>query len=343
MNAIEYRCAYATHYIDGQLVDDLWHKIFPDGAATIEFALSVQLGSKFGAIMPTGGQELFFDTIEMAKDFIQPIRNMDAIREEFLYNGTNDETDYVLPHVGAINDQGYTIKQMKQCRTLTKGAVVSDTGLSQTLPGMDDVRAEYAYNGTNDVAYDCVLSQDGAKYAAGHEIKQKNQRRPLSNVTNVNGASFLPNSHTTNPKRSVRERRSSEAEYCVFCYNNGTTAQNYKSHLCRDDRGLVSCPILQKMVCPHCNATGVYAHTPKYCPQKPIITPEDCEAIEQHHLRKAQGRRRSFASNPTGKENASAEASAFKQIFTHKTYIRQHCNISEDHRTKPQSQVSVRM
>ena len=70
-------------------------------------------------------------------------------------------------------------------------------------------------------------------------------------------------------------RRQKESDYCVFCYNNGEHQEVYLSHVCRDERGQVQCPRLRRYVCPYCFATDRNAHTKKYCPNKPIITPED--------------------------------------------------------------------
>uniref|UniRef100_A0A182JP64 Nanos-type domain-containing protein n=1 Tax=Anopheles christyi TaxID=43041 RepID=A0A182JP64_9DIPT len=92
-----------------------------------------------------------------------------------------------------------------------------------------------------------------------------NQRKPLS---------------TRHPGK-CRSKSISEQEHCVFCLNNGADRELYESHRCKDPAGNVICPVLQKFVCMRCKATGSKAHTAKYCPLKPIITPEDCLAMEQ--------------------------------------------------------------
>lgn len=79
--------------------------------------------------------------------------------------------------------------------------------------------------------------------------------------------------------RRKKWQKENEA-YCVFCFNNGETDEIYLSHACRDENGFVTCPILKKYVCPYCKATDKFAHTKKYCPKKPIITPEDLEKME---------------------------------------------------------------
>lgn len=78
--------------------------------------------------------------------------------------------------------------------------------------------------------------------------------------------------------QSGRRKRCKENEdYCVFCYNNHEEQETYLGHSCRDEDGFVVCPKLRKYVCPYCQATGSNAHTKKYCPQKPIITPDDLQ------------------------------------------------------------------
>lgn len=70
-----------------------------------------------------------------------------------------------------------------------------------------------------------------------------------------------------------------DEDHCVFCYNNREEQETYTGHSCRDENGLVVCPKLRNYVCPYCRATGDMAHTKKYCPKKPIITPDDLQTM----------------------------------------------------------------
>lgn len=110
----------------------------------------------------------------------------------------------------------------------------------------------------------------------------------------------ITNHAKENSRRNLRRNKSkniSHPEHCVFCLNNGATREEYESHHCKDEWGNVTCPVLQKFVCSRCNATGTNAHTAKYCPQKPIITPEACVAIEKRWQQKR--RRRPYVPNGT--------------------------------------------
>ncbi|CAG9540577.1 unnamed protein product [Cercopithifilaria johnstoni] len=66
--------------------------------------------------------------------------------------------------------------------------------------------------------------------------------------------------------------------YCVFCFNNARFAYEkggiilhpqlngpWRTHVCKDPKGVVICPVLAAHVCRHCGATGKFAHTEKYC------------------------------------------------------------------------------
>ncbi|XP_068633613.1 nanos homolog 1-like isoform X2 [Battus philenor] len=54
---------------------------------------------------------------------------------------------------------------------------------------------------------------------------------------------------------------------CAFCKSNGQSVMWYTSHILKDKKGRVKCPILRAFKCPLCGETGDRAHTPKYCPQ----------------------------------------------------------------------------
>ncbi|XP_069179422.1 uncharacterized protein [Procambarus clarkii] len=51
---------------------------------------------------------------------------------------------------------------------------------------------------------------------------------------------------------------------CVFCRKNGE--EDY-FHSLKDRRGRVMCPVLSSYKCRLCGATGIHAHTLKYCPR----------------------------------------------------------------------------
>ena len=56
------------------------------------------------------------------------------------------------------------------------------------------------------------------------------------------------------------------SDMCQFCLSNGESEEQCRSHQLRTNSGLVSCPILRAFVCPHCKASGDFAHTQSYCP-----------------------------------------------------------------------------
>ncbi|KAK3103708.1 hypothetical protein FSP39_021182 [Pinctada imbricata] len=65
-----------------------------------------------------------------------------------------------------------------------------------------------------------------------------------------------------NPQRRMRF----EEKYCALCKKNGETREFYTTHVLKDNRGKVICPILRKYSCPKCGATGDNAHTLRHCP-----------------------------------------------------------------------------
>lgn len=196
--------------IDIETAVVLWFRLFPDGTASINYALQSPLGNRTSTNlkpvqMPTDRRELLVDFVGMAKDILPTNRNMEEVRDEFRRNGYNDEPyDYCLPQL--------------------KGKT---------------------------------------------PWYKKSSSKPLRNISNQTIG------------RALRNEAQTTEKYCVFCFNNKAEPTVYNSHMCRDDRGLVSCPILGKIVCPFCKATGPMAHTPKYCPLKPVFTPAYCEAMER--------------------------------------------------------------
>jgi len=57
-----------------------------------------------------------------------------------------------------------------------------------------------------------------------------------------------------------------EMDVCKFCYSNGESESQYRSHQLKNSSGLVTCPVLRSFVCTICKATGDFAHTQRYCP-----------------------------------------------------------------------------
>ncbi|XP_067659679.1 uncharacterized protein [Haliotis asinina] len=69
-------------------------------------------------------------------------------------------------------------------------------------------------------------------------------------------------------ERKMRDtaEKFSRPTVCVFCQRNGETIEYYSTHVLKDNRGKVICPVLRKYVCPKCSATGDNAHTLRHCP-----------------------------------------------------------------------------
>ncbi|OZC09966.1 nanos RNA binding domain protein [Onchocerca flexuosa] len=54
-------------------------------------------------------------------------------------------------------------------------------------------------------------------------------------------------------------------EYYHYITINPEMSGPWRTHLCKDSKGAVICPVLAAHICRHCGATGKFAHTEKYC------------------------------------------------------------------------------
>uniref|UniRef100_A0A182P0Z7 Nanos-type domain-containing protein n=1 Tax=Anopheles epiroticus TaxID=199890 RepID=A0A182P0Z7_9DIPT len=158
-------------------------------------------------------------------------------------------------------------------------SMISEASKTANSMKVDEVLQDFANNGSSDVPYEeeepeQTLTTDTKnlckKIEEGIEGMRDEPSLVLKEITNRN------KKNRTRVTGKQRTKSVSEQEHCVFCLNNGADKEVYESHRCKDADGNVTCPVLQKFVCIRCKATGANAHTAKYCPLKPVITPEDC-------------------------------------------------------------------
>ncbi len=64
----------------------------------------------------------------------------------------------------------------------------------------------------------------------------------------------------------IQKAMGGRSKVCTFCKTNGEPEIIYTSHSLKDASDRITCPILQRYVCPDCGATGEKTHTKKYCP-----------------------------------------------------------------------------
>jgi len=73
------------------------------------------------------------------------------------------------------------------------------------------------------------------------------------------------------PSYSLSNPPSVYTKFCKFCKNNREPRKFYLGHSTIDDKGRITCPILQQYKCELCGSTGVNAHTRSYCPYSKMI------------------------------------------------------------------------
>ncbi|XP_058463924.1 uncharacterized protein LOC131438124 [Malaya genurostris] len=211
-------------------------------------------------------------------------------RESFNSNDSIDReslSELMYPYCGyeSFSAGGFSVN-IGELTSSFQGFTIDVAGIERELSEVkkrdtDLIRQDFIRNGI-----DSSISEKGILTARPSTI---NSSWPKNQLPSMNNQSFqacwtperteeqLAVFDGTHKLSTKRQRMQKENDYCVFCYNNREEEETYLGHTCRDADGHVVCPRLMKYVCPYCSATGVFAHTKKYCPRKPIITPADLE------------------------------------------------------------------
>ncbi|XP_052126182.1 actin nucleation-promoting factor WASL-like [Frankliniella occidentalis] len=102
---------------------------------------------------------------------------------------------------------------------------------------------------------------------------------------------LLPSNYNNNRNHFWGQRRplKNQIAFCAFCKGNGELPSLYNDHRLHakqpDGTMRVECPVLQRLKCEICGATGAYAHTRSHCPynRQPSVavllkkTPRRCD------------------------------------------------------------------
>ena len=93
----------------------------------------------------------------------------------------------------------------------------------------------------------------------------------------------------------LKERKPKPKLHCSLCEKNGEPPFIYTSHILKDPRGIVVCPILRKLACPICGYPGGdHSHTERYCPknQNPAVPHRKALVRELKELPNSMGKRK---------------------------------------------------
>lgn len=194
----------------------------------------------------------------------------DPLFETYTFYAGNDSSSVLSDDLGRLTTS------FQSALVLDLEAFGRDAlGMQHARPDVALVRQDFVRNGIDSA----ITGRGSARRRPPGFVQESlsSPRWPLASLDNVQIQTPVEQAPKTDtvPDGGRSRRKHKENDYCVFCYNNGEPQEVYMSHVCRDGRGHVQCPRLRRYICPYCFATDRNAHTKKYCPNKPIITPED--------------------------------------------------------------------
>ncbi|GFR61769.1 nanos-like protein [Elysia marginata] len=117
---------------------------------------------------------------------------------------------------------------------------------------MEDIKADFERNGvTKDLdEMDYLMIKSRRRRDSPGEVVSDSMQKSIEKIRRI----------------LINMKPLSNRKFCVFCKNNREQPSVFNTHVVKNEKGEVTCPILKKYVCPICKATGKDAHTIKYCP-----------------------------------------------------------------------------